>query len=163
LIFVTVGQQMGFDRLIRSVDAWAGRSPEVDVLAQIGAGSFRPEHLRLTPTLTPTEFLATLKSADAVVAHAGIGTILQVLEIGRPLLVFPRRAQYRETRNDHQVDTVRRFAQEGLIRGALDEEELHRELDRIGAQPASSLIGPEAPDELVQRVRDVVIECESRT
>jgi len=36
MIFVTVGAQMAFDRLIRAVDAWAGVHPAVSVFGQIG-------------------------------------------------------------------------------------------------------------------------------
>ena len=35
MIFVTVGAQLPFDRLVDTVDAWAGRKGDTEVLAQI--------------------------------------------------------------------------------------------------------------------------------
>lgn len=36
MIFVTVGTQVQFDRLIRTVDEWAGARARSDIFAQIG-------------------------------------------------------------------------------------------------------------------------------
>ena len=73
-------------------------------------------------------------AADAVVAHAGIGTILGALELGKPTVVMPRRAALGEHRNDHQLATARRFSGPGIA-VALDEHELAAELGRM-ASPA---------------------------
>ena len=44
-----------------------------------------------------------------VVAHAGIGSIVSAAEIGRPIVVLPRRAAFGEHTSDHQVETVSRL------------------------------------------------------
>ena len=49
-----------------------------------------------------------MDAAAAIVAHAGMGTILTALETGKRLLVMPRRAALGEHRNDHQLATVSR-------------------------------------------------------
>ena len=51
MIFVTVGTQLPFDRLVRAVDAWAAEHPQVDVFGQIGPASFRPKHFAHADTL----------------------------------------------------------------------------------------------------------------
>ena len=60
-----------------------------------------------------------------------MGTILTALELGKPLLVMPRRAALGEHRNDHQLATVRRFAELGSVEVALDESELALKLDDL--------------------------------
>ena len=45
MIFVTVGTQLPFDRLIRAVDNWAKAAGRRDVFAQIGPASYRPLHI----------------------------------------------------------------------------------------------------------------------
>ena len=97
---------MAFDRLVEAVDRWAAERGRTDIFAQIGPSEMRPEHLEWTRFLEPAEYRSRIEEATAVVAHAGVGTILIALELGRPLLVLPRRASLGETRSDHQVATA---------------------------------------------------------
>ncbi|HOA73905.1 MAG TPA: glycosyltransferase [Phycisphaerae bacterium] len=131
MIFVTVGAQMPFDRLIRVVDEWAGRHQRTDVFAQIGQAQYQPRHIRSCESMGPDEFHATLEAANAVVAHAGMGSIISAVERRKPILVMPRRSDLGETRNDHQVATARQFGALGLVEVAMDEHELAAKLERI--------------------------------
>ncbi len=158
MIFVTVGGQMPFDRLVRAVDTWAGRRKRTDVFAQIGETDFLPQHVLWTRFLARDEFRERILAAEAVVAHAGMGTIITALECEKPILVLPRRAALRETRNDHQFATAERLRERGLARVALDEEELARELDAIDRVPPSPRIRSQASDELLTAIRRFVAE-----
>src|SRR5262245_2413506 len=109
VIFVTVGAQMPFDRLVRSVDRWAGGRRRTDVVAQIGATDYHPSHMRWQPFLDSEAFGRRYREAQAIVAHAGTGSLITALQIGKPILVMPRRAGLRETRTDHQVATAEQF------------------------------------------------------
>lgn len=145
MIFVTVGQALPFDRLIRAVDEWAGARQRGDVFAQTGKGHYAPVHINWVRTLKPHEFNAHARKAAAIVAHAGMGTIITALEFGCPLVVMPRRAALREHTNDHQLATARYWAKDGRIAVAFDEAELTRILDNLGdLQPPSSAPSPEA-------------------
>ncbi|MBK9127263.1 MAG: glycosyl transferase family 28 [Phycisphaerales bacterium] len=134
MIFVTVGAQMPFDRLVQAVDAWAGQRPDIEVFAQIGPTSWRPQHARWTQFLDPPAFEAACRRAEVLVAHAGMGSIITALELGKPILVMPRRGALGETRNDHQVATARRFAELGAVEVAWDEAELGSRLEAIVAR-----------------------------
>ena len=136
MIFVTVGAQMPFDRLVRTVDDWAGRVP-AEIFAQIGPSRLRPRHMAWTRFLAPGDFLAQVGAADLLVAHAGMGSIITALEHGKPLLIMPRRGELGETRNDHQVATAHRFRGLGLVEVAFDEQELVVRLDRFESRPRS--------------------------
>ncbi len=131
MIFVTVGAQMGFDRLIRAVDQWAGLNGLSDIFAQIGPGRYRPVFLRHEQFLEPQRFRSIFKEASLVVAHAGMGSIITALEMDKPILVMPRRGDLAETRNDHQIATARRFSELGAIHVAFDEKELTVQLDML--------------------------------
>jgi UDP-N-acetylglucosamine transferase subunit ALG13 len=131
VIFVAVGTQAPFDRLVQAVDAWAQRSGRRDVFAQIGRDAWRPRHIEWVESLAPRAFSARVAAAEVVVAHAGMGTILTALELGKPVLAMPRRAALREHRNDHQVDTANKLAALGLVTVASDERELVERLDRL--------------------------------
>ncbi len=141
MIFLTVGAQMPFDRLVRAVDAWAARGGNGGVFAQIGRGGYRPAHLRYVELLDPRAFRAALAGATAVISHAGMGTIINALELGKPILVMPRRGDLAETRNDHQLATAQRFRELTLVEVALDEAELPSRLDQLGRWPRPALNG----------------------
>lgn len=154
MIFLTVGAQMPFDRLVRCVDDWARDTGRTDVRAQIGETDYAPHSLEVLPHLSSDRFREVLEGADAVVGHAGMGTILSALVAGKPLLVLPRLGRLRETRNDHQVATARRMAELGLVRAALDEDELRAALDELDHLRPARRIGPHASPELIRALRD---------
>lgn len=153
MIFVTVGGQMPFDRLIRAVDDWAGQSGCRDVFAQIGDSRLRPLHIEWTSFLQPPEFTQRVRSARLIVAHAGMGSILTALEYGKPILVLPRRGDLGETRNDHQVDTARHLGQMGLVHAAIDETELIARLRNPEDLGPRKTIGPCASPQLLHALR----------
>lgn len=82
MIFVTVGTTE-FDALVQAMDAWAAGREE-PVVMQIGHGTYVPrhaQHFRFAPTLGPY-----YEGADLVVAHGGLGTTMEVLHLGKPLV-----------------------------------------------------------------------------
>lgn len=153
MIFVTVGTQLPFDRLICAVDAWAGRTGRRDILAQIGPSELRPQFIEYRPFFSPTEFTRHFASAELVIAHAGMGSILSAMSQGKPILVMPRRASLNEHRNDHQLATARRFKEMGRILVAMDAHELDAQLSRLENIPAASRIGLYASSELLATIR----------
>ena len=90
-----------------------------------------------------------MRDADAIVAHAGMGTILSALELGKPLLVMPRVAALGEHRNDHQLATAKRFAETGHVAVAEDAEALIVKLDELDALTAHDRISRYASDDLL--------------
>lgn len=158
MIFVTVGAQMPFDRLVRTVDAWAAGHPEHHVLAQIGDGASPPSAMHWTHRLDAATFRRCLFEADLVVTHAGMGTILTALELGKPTIVMPRRGQLRETRNDHQLATAESLLADERIAVAWDERELLEKLDHMAdvapPPPVPSHASADLLDALRQFIRD---------
>lgn len=152
-IFVTVGTDLPFDRLVRVVDEWAGSRGRKDVFAQIGASRWTPVHLPHSSFLPPDEFTRKFAEARVVVAHAGMGTILSALRWEKPILVMPRRAALGEQRNDHQLATARRLSSIGKVDVAMDESDLRDHLDRLDELKAREPIGPYASAELIESIR----------
>jgi len=156
VIFVTVGTDGPFDRLVRAVDEWAGEVGRTDVFAQVGRSTFRPNHVKSIPFLKPAEFERCVRSARAVVSHAGTGTILTALLHGKPVLVMPRLAALRERRDDHQLATARHLSVQGRVGVAFNEDELRSCLERIDQWPARACIGPYAQPTLIAAVREFI-------
>jgi len=155
-IFVTVGAQMPFDRLIMAIDEWAVSHAGMQIYAQIGNTSYRPEHIKYVALLEPPEFRTRVLWSDVLVAHAGMGSILTALQYGKPILVMPRQGRLKETRNDHQVATALRFNAMSKVAVAMDECEISAQLDRITSLSASKIISDRASDQLLSAIRGFI-------
>jgi UDP-N-acetylglucosamine transferase subunit ALG13 len=108
-IFATVGTQLPFDRLIRELDAWTKNQAQCDVFAQIGLSDYEPRHMGWDRMVPEKLFREHLSDCDVIVAHAGMGTIISAIDHGKRVIVMPRRAEYGEHRNDHQLATASRL------------------------------------------------------
>ncbi len=153
MILVTVGSQAPFDRLIRAVDEWAGSRGRSDIFAQIATGEYVPQHIEFTRFVDPSEFKRLVHEAKVIVAHAGMGSIITALELGKPIVVMPRRAHFRETRNDHQVAAAKQFGAQGRIVVALDEQELPEKLEHAMTLGETARISTQASPELIGTIR----------
>ena len=157
MIFVTVGTQLPFDRMIRAVDQWAGnRFARPDVIAQIGPTDFFPEYINAKPFVTVNEFAELAGSSRIIVSHAGIGSILTALRLGKPIVIMPRRAALGEHRNDHQLATAANFRNRSGVFVADDELELPNILDSIADLRGSIPIESFASPCLISAVREFI-------
>lgn len=132
MIFLTVGTQFPFDRLVKAVDALVGRNGfNEEIYAQIGNSSYQPRNFKAIPSLEKTVFDKYICEASCVISHAGMGTITMALENHKPLLVMPRLKKYGEVVNNHQVDIARKFEELGHILVAYNERELPEKIQQL--------------------------------
>lgn len=136
MIFLTVGTQLPFDRLAGAVNRWAGMHPGHEVIAQVGPTEMAFSSMRCERFLSPGSFEELFGSADLIVAHAGMGTILSAAERRKPLLVMPRRASLGEHRNEHQMATATRLESRLGLTVAWEENEVAGKIDSLLAQGA---------------------------
>lgn len=156
-LFVTVGTQCSFDRLIRTVDDWAGRHRRVAAFAQIGPSRFVPQHMDSAPFIGAGECRRHVEQADLVIAHAGMGSIITALELGKPIVVMPRRASLGEHRNEHQMATARSLLAQGKVIVAFDEGHLLEKLNHLDQLTASSRrVCNHASPRLLTALRDFI-------
>ena len=158
MIFVTVGTELPFNRLVRVVDEWAARTGRADVFAQIGQTDWMPTAVASKKFLSPTEFNDRFAEASLIISHAGMGTILSALHLEKPILVMPRRASLGEQRNEHQLATARRMRDIGKIQVAFDETELLERLDCIEELHAGQPITRYAELSLTSAIRDFIFQ-----
>lgn len=132
MIFLTVGTQFPFDRLVKAVDETVGKNGlDEQIFAQVGTTTYRPTNFEAVSSLEKTLFDKHFSQADSVISHAGMGTITMALESGKPLLVMPRLRKYGEVVNDHQLAIARKFEQLGYLLVAYEAEELPAKLERL--------------------------------
>lgn len=159
VIFLTVGSQMPFDRLVKAVDLWAGAcARQHDILAQIGDTGFRPQHMQYERALAPDKFKQACLDAEMIIGHAGMGTVLTAFELAKPLVVLPRHGARQETRNDHQVATARWLAQRAGVWVAWEVEDLPALIDGVLSHPIVDVPKPSvAEPRLVAALRKFIL------
>jgi len=128
MIFVTVGTQMPFDRLIGYIDTWSNPY-KTKVFCQIGCGQ-PPVHHAWVKFLTDTEFYNHAQSAQLIVSHAGIGTLITASRYRKRIILVPRLSELKEHRNNHQLATARAFKNRNWIDVVDSERVLHSELNK---------------------------------
>ncbi len=144
MIFLTIGTHEPFDRLVRAVDDWYGAAPRgMPLFGQItapGPDGYRPRNFEWVARLDPVAYADRMAAADLIVSHAGMGSIITALHLGKPIVIMPRRGHLNETRNDHQFTTVKMLGDRPGITVAQDETVLGPAMDRALA----ALSGPGA-------------------
>lgn len=113
-VVVTVGgnAHYGFERLVRRVHAIIPSHWEV--LWQVGPSQVADLGIATVRSLPSAELRRAIADADLVISHAGTGSILTALQLGRRPIVVPRRAAHGEHVDGHQDDLAAYVASEGL-------------------------------------------------
>ncbi|MFZ3482966.1 glycosyltransferase [Sphingomonas sp. 3-13AW] len=156
MILLSVGTQLPFDRLVRTVDHWARDQGRTDVVAQIGVTRYRPVALRHFAHLGYDEFRELQRQCTLMVCHAGMGSIITAMEFGKPIIVMPRDHRLREHRNGHQYATLRQFGGRPGIYPAENEKELTSLLDRTDMLTATPTAGTHADAGFVEQLAHIV-------
>lgn len=132
MIFLTVGTQFPFDRLVRSIDEVISRNGfQEQVFAQIGNTSYEPKNFRAVSSIEKELFDKHICEASYIISHAGMGTITTALEHHKPLLVMPRLKKYGEAVNDHQLAIARKFEEFRHILVAHTENEIAEKIKQL--------------------------------
>ncbi|MEP9401771.1 glycosyltransferase [Sphingomonas silueang] len=158
MILLSVGTQLPFDRLVRAVDAWAVAAGRDDVVAQVGPSTYRPLAIRTFDFMEQDRFRALQAQCSLMISHAGMGSIITAMELGKPIIVLARDHRRGEHRNGHQGSTIRHFAQLPGVYAAEDEDAIAPLLDRADTLVARPILGETAPhdftDALAAWLRD---------
>lgn len=131
MIFVTVGSQLPFDRLVEAIDEWASLNTDVKVIVQAGKSNFVSKYCQIKNYIAPDEWSQLLSDADVIIGHAGMGTIINCIDHNKPLVIMPRKFKLGEIRNDHQIATVSYFKDIPGIYIANDKDTLHKSINTI--------------------------------
>ena len=124
MIFVTLGsQKFQFNRLLQKIDELIANGIITEpVFAQTGASEYRPVGFEGIPFLNGEEFNRKVEMCDLLITHGGSGAIVGAVKKGKRVLAVPRRKQYGEHVDDHQLQLVRQFEQMGIIVACYDLE-----------------------------------------
>lgn len=105
MIFVTVGtHEQAFDRLIEYIDLLKKNGNiEEDVIIQTGYSTYEPKYCTWKKLYPYNEMIELVKEARIVITHGGPSSFIIPLQIGKTPIVVPRRLEFNEHVNNHQV------------------------------------------------------------
>jgi beta-1,4-N-acetylglucosaminyltransferase len=137
LILVSLGtHEQPFERALDLVEALAG---EEDVVVQHGHTPARPgtSGVRWLRFVSYEEMVALVREASGVLCHAGVGTVMTTLGLGRTPVVVPRLRRLGEHVDDHQLQITRALAARGLVVPLYEDDDPLAALQAAAANPVT--------------------------
>lgn len=113
MIFVTVGtHEQPFNRLVECIDNLkADGKITDDVIIQTGFSTYEPKHCEWSKLFPYQQMIENVKNARIVITHGGPSSFIMPLQIGKIPIVVPRKKQYDEHVNDHQLEFAKAVAE----------------------------------------------------
>lgn len=114
MILVTLGTDARpFERALDLIDRLR---PTHELVVQHGHTPARDWEGVTWVDFVPFDTLTSfMKDAEAIVCHAGVGSIMTVVSLGRRPVVIPRLGTYGEHVDDHQLQIVAKLATRGYV------------------------------------------------
>ena len=133
MIFVTVGtHEQPFNRLVEYMDKWAEIHDE-KVVIQTGFSTYEPKNAKWQKLFSYAEMNKLVSKARIVITHGGPSSFIMPLQIGKIPIVVPRKYEFDEHVNNHQVDFCDQVARrQGNIIVVEDIKELKKTLENYG-------------------------------
>lgn len=105
MIFVTVGtHEQPFNRLVECIDKLKKDGDiQEEVIIQTGYSTYEPQYCKWQKLFPYQEMLKLVEEARIVITHGGPSSFIMPLQIGKTPIVVPRRHEFNEHVNDHQV------------------------------------------------------------
>lgn len=140
MIFIILGtERYPFDRMIKSVDRLIEDGViREEVFFQLGSCKYEPRHAKFARFLSFGEMYENISRSSLVLAHAGAGTTLLCLQVGRPVILFPRLCKFKEHVDDHQVPFAEKMKETGRTLVAYDYDQLKVAVQQIGQMPSQT-------------------------
>lgn len=113
MIFVTVGtHEQAFNRLVEYIDNLKKNDViKEDVIMQIGYSTYEPKYCKWQKLYPYQEMIKLVEQARIVITHGGPSSFIMPLQIGKTPIVVPRRLDFNEHVNDHQVSFSKAVAE----------------------------------------------------
>lgn len=104
MIFVTVGtHEQQFNRLVKFMDAWS-ISHDEEVVIQSGFSSYEPKNCKWSKLYDYDDMINFVSKARIIITHGGPATFILPLMYRKIPIVVPRRKEFGEHINNHQVE-----------------------------------------------------------
>lgn len=126
MIFITVGtHEQPFDRLLKCIDKLVeDRIITEEIICQKGYTNYEPKNYKAEKLIPYEQMQENIKNARIVITHGGPASFIAPLSIGKIPVVVPRKKDFNEHVNNHQLEFSREVAKRmgNIIVAETDEE-----------------------------------------
>ena len=144
MIFVSLGtQDKPFNRIIDYVISLKENLKELQgekIIIQLGQTKLLKsdneriknlENITIYDMLKPEKMKDIIKDSDIIITHAGVGTIMECLEMGKEIIVVPRKVENLEHVNNHQEEIAFEMEKKGFLTKVDTYEELENKISML--------------------------------
>lgn len=126
MILVLLGTQNNdFHRLLQEVEKnIENKVINEEVIVQSGYTKFESDKMKIIDLIPADELSKLQDKASLIISHGGVGSIISSIEKGKKVIAVPRRHEYGEHVNNHQIQIVKEFNEKGYIIGIENVEDL---------------------------------------
>ena len=141
MIFVSLGtQDKPFNRIIDYVISLKENLKELQsekIIIQLGQTKLLKsdneriknlENIIIYDMLKPEKMKNIIKDSDIIITHAGVGTIMECLEMDKEIIVVPRKVENLEHVNNHQEEIAFEMEKKGFLTKVDTYEELENKI-----------------------------------
>lgn len=113
MILVTLGtQKQQFTRLL---DAIENSNIEDNIIVQAGHTKYESKKMKILDFVTYDDMEELVDKADYIITHGGTGSIVEPLKKCKKVIACARLEKYGEHVDNHQIELVSIFSEEGYI------------------------------------------------
>ena len=144
MIFVSLGtQDKPFNRIIDYVISLKENLKELQsekIIIQLGQTKLLKsdneriknlENIIIYDMLKPEKMKDIIKDSDIIITHAGVGTIMECLEMDKEIIVVPRKVENLEHVNNHQEEIAFEMEKKGFLTKVDTYEELENKISML--------------------------------
>ncbi|MBQ2409002.1 MAG: hypothetical protein II309_06170 [Bacilli bacterium] len=133
MILVTLGtQDKSFKRLLEAIDRQVELGNIKDkIVVQAGCTKYESKNMEIFDLIPMEKFDDLIKSCDLLITHGGVGSIITGLKNDKKVIAAARLEKYKEHTNDHQLQIIENFSNDGYILGLDNFDELDKVLEKI--------------------------------
>ncbi len=125
-----------------------------DVFIQLGSCSYIPTYCNYEKWLPFNKMRENIADSRMVIAHAGAGTTLLCLEMGKKPLLVTRRKQFGEHIDDHQIQFAKMMDKYGYAAVAYDASDISNIYNQFNKQDSKKIINFENKQNLISELNN---------
>lgn len=132
MILVTLGtQDKSFERLLKAIDKQVEKGNIKDkIVVQAGHTKYKSKNMEIYDLVPMDKFDKLISECDLLITHGGVGSIITGLKNGKKVIAAARLQKYGEHGNDHQLQIIENFSNDGYILDLSDFDKLDEVLEK---------------------------------
>jgi len=133
MILVLLGtQNNNFIRLLDKIEECIeNKIINEEVVVQAGHTVYTSNNMKIFDFISSSELDNLMSEASYIITHGGVGSIISSIKKDKKVIAIPRLAKYSEHVNDHQIQIVNNFNDNGYVIGIANVSDLPEAINKI--------------------------------